>query len=929
MSMTSTLQTLLQRRRYESELDEELQFHVDARAAELQQTGVAAAEARRLARVELGGWESHKDGMRQVHRLRWLDEFVADVRYAARTLRRSRMFTLVAVGSLALAIGANTNIFSLANQLLYMRLNVPRPKELRVLSVIGPSPSVVQASWGNSTNEHGQYWADSLPYPVFKQLQAKSQGVAGIAGFKDVGQVSATVAGVARPQTAQVVSGNLYQLLEVAPQLGRGILPSDEGPAGTGFVAVISDRFWHTAFGGKSDVIGTSIRVNGNVVTIVGVNAPGFTGAASTTVSPDLFLPISLVTRLRAQFRQKKASILESPDFWWVNTIARAKPGVSDAKAIAELSVLLDSAVRSTQTIKPDKQVPHIQMDDGSRGLRFFDFERKPLEILLVLTGLVLLLACANIANLMLARTAARMREMSIRLALGASRGRILRQVITESLLISLLGGVAGLLLAFVGRDLLVKLYLGRQYLTRPIDVHFDWRVLSVTAAVSITTGLLFGILPAWRATHANVSSGLKDSSQASTRRRGAWTGKLIISFQLALSTMLVAGAALFVRTLWNLNHVDPGFKTANLLEFDIDAPTLRYPGPVAVDLLQRIQQRVGGLPGIGQLAMAGPALLGESQWFGDFQVEGVPKPSKESDFMGSAFSRVSPGFFKTMGIPILRGRDLTDADTATSLHVSVINESAAKKFFGGMDPLGRRFNMGDDPDTKALLWYTVVGICADTQYSGLRDPRQPLHFEPIVQSENVTYATFVVRTSLRAPEAVPMIRRAITGIDSDLPMMNVRMLDDQIADSLKQERLIATLTAGFGLLALLLASIGIYGLMAYTVAQRTNEIGIRLALGAGRGQVRTIVLREVIVLTLAGVFVGIAGVLTAMHLMRSVLYDTEDNFNQGMLFGQHGYDPASLAVTVGILIVVALLAGWIPAARASRVEPMEALRHE
>jgi ABC-type antimicrobial peptide transport system permease subunit len=281
------------------------------------------------------------------------------------------------------------------------------------------------------------------------------------------------------------------------------------------------------------------------------------------------------------------------------------------------------------------------------------------------------------------------------------------------------------------------------------------------------------------------------------------------------------------------------------------------------------------------------------------------------------------------MGVPILLGRDLTDADTATSTHVSVINESAAKKFFPGINALGRRFNVGDDPDTKTLLWYTVVGICADTQYSGLKRPRESLHFDPIVQSKDVSGGTFLVRTSLPAAEAVPMIRKAIAGIDPDLPMMNVRMLDEQIADSLRQERLIATLTAGFGLLALLLASVGIYGLMAYTVAQRTNEIGIRLALGARRMQVRAIVLREVTVLTLSGVLIGCAGVLAAMHLMHDILYDSGEGSNQGMLFGLHGYDPTSLALTAMVLFLVALLAGWIPAARASRVEPMEALRHE
>lgn len=929
MSFATILRALRNRSGYEAELDEELQFHLDARAAELERTGMAPQHARRQARVELGGWESHKDGMRQAFGLRWIDELVADLRYACRTLRRSPAFTLVAVGSLALAIGANTNIFSVTNQLLYLRLDVPHAEELRMLSATGPSPTVIHSSWGNSVTEHGLSNVDSIPYPAFKQLQAASHSVAGVAGFKDLYAVSVTAEGVARPQNAQLVSGNLYQVLETTPQLGRAILPSDEGAAGTGFVATISDRFWKTVFGGRRDVIGKSIRVNGNLVTIVGVNAPGFTGVASTTASPDLFLPLSLVTRMRASFL-KSATFLDSPDTWWVNAVARTRPGVPDSKAAMELSLLLEAAIRSSQTIKAGDHIPHIRLDDGSHGLRFFDSERKPLFVLLALTGLVLLLACANIANLMLARTAARMRELSVRLALGASRSRILRQIITESLLLSALGGTFGFLFGYLGRNVLIRLYIGRLFLSQPIEIHFDWRVFAVTATVTIATGLLFGIVPAWLATRSDVSSGLKQTSQAITRRRRAWTGKWLISLQLALSTLLVAGAALFVRTLWNLDHVDPGFRTKGLLQFDIQAPSERYPGPAATELLQRIHQRLSALPGLGPVVLAQPALLNGSQWNSVFLVEGKPVPTKDSDFVGSSYSTVSSSFLKAMGIPILRGRDLSDSDTATSSLVAVINQSAARKFFPDADPIGRRFAQGFDPTAKEKLpFYTVVGVCADTEYSRLRQPPQPLYFTSLAQSQEVTGATVLVRSNLPGAESVPMIRKAISSIDPDLPLMDVRTLDEQIADSLRQERLIATLTAGFGLLALLLASVGIYGLMSYTVEQRTNEIGIRLALGARRLQVRGTVLREVLLLTSTGLVLGGAAVLILMRLLRSILFDTGDGFQEGMLFGVPRYDPASLAITTTVLLLVALLAGWLPAARASRIEPMQALRKE
>ena len=928
MKLVATLRTLLRRRQYESEFDEEMQFHLAARAADLERTGLPPVEARRRARIEFGGTEFHKHDIREVRGLGFLDSLAADLRYAVRTLRRSPAFTAVTIGSLALAIGANTNIFSVTHQLLYVRLGVPHPEQLRMLSTIGPEPSVVHSSWGSSNDQDGQSWHDSIPYPVFKQLQASGRAVADIAGYKDV-SVSVTANGEARPQVAMVVSGNLYNVLEVTPQLGRGILPSDEGASGTGFVAVLSDRYWHIVFGGRPDVLGKSIRVNGNLITVVGVNPPGFTGPASTTTSPDLFVPISLVSRLRSTYR-KNADYISTSERWWVSMIARLAPGVTNDRAVSVLSVHLEQAVRNNVTIKAGEHIPHIQVDDGSRGRRFFDTARTPLHTLLALTCLVLLLACVNIANLMLARTSARMRELGVRLALGATRTRILRQIVTESLLLSAAGGALGMLLGYLGRNLLVRMYIGRAYLSNPIHIQFDWTIFLTTAVVTVSTGLLFSILPAWQATRVNISAGLKETGKSSTRRRNLWIGKALIAFQLALSTLLVAGAALFVRTLWNLNHVDPGFATTDLLEFDLDLPSSRYPGTSVNALLQRAYDRLGGLPDMQAHAFATPPLLDGSQDMSGFYVEGQPEPVKDSDDNASYYTTVSPGFLKFMGIPLLRGRDISPSDSATSPLVAVINQSAARKLFPGIDPLGRRFKQGSDPASKEpIKWFTVVGICADSQYSDLKRPRGPLYFAAASQSDELTGGTFLTRTSLPSSQVVATMRKAIQSLDSDLPVVNVRTLDERIADSLRQERLIATLTAGFGVLALLLASIGIYGLMAYTVTQRTNEIGIRLALGASRLQVRMAILREVSVLIAAGILVGTASVLLAVHLMHDVLYDSKRNFNSGMLFGLHGYDPASLAITVAILTAVALLAAWLPAARASRIEPMQALRSE
>jgi len=915
---------VLHRGRFEAEMEEEMRFHVERREADLRRGGLSAVEARRRARLEFGGWESHKDGMRSSLIPRWLDDVAADIRFALRTLNRSRLFTAIAVGSLALAIGANTNIFSVANQVLYLRLGVPHPEQLRALTNVGPIPSVIHSSWGMSNEQHGERQTDSVPYTAFRQIQAKNRSLEGIAGYKDLPSIAATVNGEALTASLQLVSGNLYDVLEVKPQLGRAILPSDEDLSAP-HVATVSDRFWRKAMGARADAVGSTIRVEGITATVVGVNPKGFTGAATPLDSPDVFVPLTSATLLMPTFRSKVDYL--GGDRWWVNMIGRAKPGVSDAQAAQSLTLLLANAVRATGTVKAGEHIPRIVLNDGSRGLRMNDTQAAPIYVLLSLTLLVLLLACANIANLMLARTTARMKEMSVRLALGASRARILRQIVTESLLLSIIGGVLGLALGYAGRNGLLALYRGRSATGVEIDVHFDWRVFAFTAGVTIATGLLFGILPAWRATQSDINSGLKETGPSTTRRRGAWSGRAIVGVQITLSMLLVATAALFVRTLWNLNHVDPGYSTEGLVEFDIDAPVQRYHDDAGRALMETLQAKLSALPGIGEVSVAEPALLDGSWWSSGFEVEGLPKTKNEDDH-SSVYSTVGPEFFHLMGIRILRGRDFASTDTATSTRVSIINASAAKKFFPGLDPIGRRFSTGEDSVTKEKTWYTVVGICADTQYGDLRSPRGPIHFDPLSQTKDIGGGTFLIRSKLPSAELVPMLRRTIASVDNDLPLMNLRTADEQIANSLRQERLFARLTAGFGVLALMLAVVGIYGVMAYTVSQRTNEIGIRLALGARRMQVRLLVLREVAWITVTGVGFGLTGLLLAMRSLKSLLYGRE-NLDSGLLYGMKGVDVAGLTAAAVILAVAALMAGWIPAERASRVEPMKALRHE
>ena len=906
------LRTMLRRRGFESDMDEEIRFHIDQRTDELIAQGLPVNEARRQARVEFGGPESHRDGMRQAFGLRWLDELAADLRYSTRLLRKSPGFTFIAVASLALAIGANTTIFSVANQMLFERLHVPQPRDLRVLTVEGDDPLLIHSSWGSRQVEDGRDKESVLNYRVFRSLQQGSHTLASIAGFKTL-EVTVTDAGDAQPVDALLASGNLYETLQVQPQLGRVLQPTDDSLSSAP-VVVLSDGFWRRAFSGSPAALGRTVNVNGTTFTIIGVNPSGFTGPENVQISPDLFLPIAFIDQLHEHMGREGQ--LESSTLWWVEVIGRAKPGVPDAAVSAELDVLLAAAARSLGPIQAGDHMPHVVVQDGSHGMNTSAFFfRKPLTVLGGMVLLVLLLACANVANLLLARSAARSRELSVRLALGAGRNRIFRQVLTESLLLAIMGGTLGLLLGFAGRNLLPRL-MQNPWERQSAQITFDWHVFTFTTFVTLATGILFGILPALYGTRQPIGMSLKETGGTHTRRRRALTGKALVSFQIALSTLLVAASALFVRTLWNLTRIDTGFRVPGLVEFSLNPPSKKYAGMAGVVLMQQLEEALKAIPGIDEVSFSQTPLLSDSNSESDFYAEGAPrKPWHRGDTSSySDLDVVGERFFPTMGTPILEGRGFGPQDTATSTTVSIINASAARQFFAGTNPVGRRFRMNGPKDA---VWYTVVGVCADTLYNTMRHAPQPLHFDLYSQQKDMLGGTFMLRTRIPLDQLEPQLRRAVASVNRDLPLLDLKTFQHQIEQNLRQERLFASLTAGFGVLALLLACVGIYGIMAYTVSQRTNEIGIRLALGAQRGQVRAMVLREAALLTVAGVAAGLGVALACVHLVKSMLY------------GLKPHDPVSLTAAPLLLLAVALLASWLPAARASRVEPMIALRHE
>jgi predicted permease len=885
-----------------------MQIHLQLLTEKFIQQGMSPQEANSAARRQFGNTTVLRQRQRESRTFLFFSTVFQDVRYGLRVLGKGPGFTAIAVASLALAIGANTTIFSVAKSMLYDRLNVPDAEQVRTLFWNAKGHSVMHSGWGefNSTPDGGSK-CSSFTYPVYRELRAHNTVMQDLFAFQG-DDMNATIRGTARRVQAEMVTGNYYSGLNVRPQLGRPIQPSDETLNGAGNVVVISEGIWERDFGRSPSVLGQTITLNQTAMTIVGVNPRGFTGADNSQTSPDVFVPLSMQQVVDPK---GKKSFLEDPEMWWLKIMGRVKPGVQDSQAQAVLSSQMDAAVRGTMTVKPGETIPSLLIGDGSRGDHISENGfKKPAFVLMTLTGLVLLLACANIANLMLARGAQRQREMSVRLALGAGRARILRQLLTESLLLAGAGGSAGLLIGYLSRNAIPKLLTDPWQSGEP-NVPFDWRVFGFTAAVTIATGLLFGLAPAWIAARVEVGSSLKESTQTVSRRRKGMSGKAIVAFQIALSTLLVLGAGLFLRSLLALRSVDAGFRTDHLILFGIDPPATRYAAGKDVQLLARLEQEFAAIPGVQSVTAASMAYIGNSMSNEIFLPAGESNdPNKQqAEFVNT----VGNSFFSTMGIPIVAGRAFDAQDTATSAKVAIINQSLARKRFPNVNPIGKEFKTGDD----AAGWIRIVGVCADTRYASLRDDPPPQFFMLYRQQSDMGGLTYEIRTSIEPAALAPALRQIVQKVDRDLPIVDIRTQREQIDSTMQNERIFASLTSGFGLLALALACVGIYGIMAYSVANRRNEIGIRLALGAQPGQVRGMILRESTGLAVAGIVAGVGAALGLTRLVKSMLY------------GIQPWDPASLAGGVLILLAVALAASWIPARRAAGLQPMEALRHE
>jgi predicted permease len=796
-----------------------------------------------------------------------------DLVFAARLLRKSPGFTFVAVVSLALAIGANTTIFSVAKQLLFERLDVPHASSLRLLSTT------------------------AFSYPVYEHLRAQNAVLGDLLAFHATA-ANATVGDNAERVLLHEVSGNYYEVLGVRVQIGREIRPSDDKP-GSPAVATISDAFWNREFARSPAAIGRSITINDVPVTIIGVNPNGFTGAGSTLPSETPAVTVTLAKATLVTPASNGRNWLADPAAGGLIVLGRAKPGVSDRAAQAALDTQFPAIVRAILPIHAGDAVPRLTLRDGSRGL----FAQQqvfatPIAVLMIFLGLVLLLACANIATLMLARGARRQREMSVRLALGAGRARILRQMLIESLLLAALGGASGLALAYVGRGAIAR-----------FTPHFDWQVFGFTVLISSATGLLFGLAPALAAMRAEIADGVKAN---------AGVAKSVVGLQIALATFLIIGAGLFIRSLAGLTAVNPGFRTDHLLLAQLVLPQNRYPAGANVAFHERMEQAIANIPGVASVSGAEVPYLSSDQLRTTVLPQGEARDAARDQT--EPYNAVGIHFFETLGIPLVAGRAFGADDTATSPKVAVINQRLAAARFPNQNPIGKRLSLGvyaGYGDVLTTGSIEIVGVCRDTLYDDLHGAAPPQLFVPYVQQTQVRRLTYQIRTQTKPEAIMPALRRIVHAADPALPLVNVRTQQDQIDVALADERLLVSLTSAFGLLGLVLASVGIYGVLAYSVAQRTKEIGIRMALGAIPRHILTMVLGEAASLSAAAIALGMSAALLVMRFVKS------------MLFGVAPSDPATLWGAAALLMIVALGASWIPARRAASVQPMEALRRD
>ncbi len=914
------LNWLARRRRKEEELREELEFHLEEEAEIRHAEGLAGQEARWAARRELGNLGLVQEETRASWGWTWLAQLLQDSRYALRIMSANKAFSALAILSLALGVGANTAIYSFMDAVLLRRLPIPHPESLVVVNWhnrIRSGDRVLHGMSGTTYNDGKTgITAGIFPFPAFDLLRKSDAVFSSLFAYYPTRKVNLMVKGQAEQASGEFVSGDYFPGLGIPPAAGRVIAPEDDR-AGAPPIAVLSYAYSRKRFGSAANAAGQPIFINDIPFTVAGVAPPDFFGI-DPAAAPDFYLPLHDNLVLKLNGGADKAESYLDQNYYWLEMAGRLRPGVNLAQAQAALEPVFHRWVAGTAANDRERaNLPSLLLREGAGGV---DTLRRryaePLYVLLAMVGLILAIACANIANLLLARATARRREMAVRLSMGAGRFRVIRQLLTESLLLACVGGALGVLLALWGiRFLTLLLANGREDFT--LHANLSWPVLGATMALTMLTGLLFGLAPALRATRADVMPALKQTRAGQPGSRlffRAGLSRALVVCQIALSLLLLVGAGLFARTLSNLHSIELGFQQENLLLFQMNARQAGHRDPEIVTFYSDLLSRFRAIPGVTTASVSHNPMIGQGTWMGPVvPVGGHPDLEGVTHIL-----MVGSDFFTTMRIPVLLGRPIDERDCPGAKPVAVVNQEYVKTNFPGRNPIGLHIVVQRRPP-RGNRDVEIVGVARNARYGSLKGEFEPVVYLPFEQGSYypVDEMTFVLRTGGDPLSYAGTARAIVHQADPRVPVTNVKTEKAQIDQTMNQEIIFARLCTGFAFLALIIAAVGLYGTMTYTVARRTGEIGIRMALGAPRATVVWMVLREVLILAAVGLAIGVPASLGASRLVESFLFGIRPN------------DSRALFAAVAILLAAALLAGYLPAWKASRIDPMTAVRHE
>jgi len=894
------LRSLFRRDTVESEADAELRFHFDKQVEKHMKSGLTREEALRKTRIDFGGHEQLKEEIREAHGVNLIETLFQDIRYGLRILGRTPVISCVAILSLALGIGANTAIFSLIDTVMLRILPVEKPDELMQVRIRDP----------RAPNDEPD---STFTNPLWEELRNRQDFFSGIFAW-NLTQFDLSQGGAVHDVNGMFASGEYFSTLGIRPAAGRLITAADDKRGCPG-VAVLSYGFWQDHFGGAQSAVGSTLSLDNHIFNVIGVSAPGFFGLEVGNKF-DVAIPVCA-----AEIFDGPKSRLDRRSWGWLRVAGRSKPGMTSEQLMARLGVVsplvFAAALPQDWEVKDQQDFlkRSFQTIPAATGTSYLRRQfTQPLHILMGVVGLVLLIACANIASLMLARASARHKEIAVRKALGASRARLIRQLLTECVLLSTAGALLGILFARWGSALLVR-YISTGDNKVFLDLSFDWRILRFLAGAAVFTGILFGVLPAFRSTRVSLTSAMKGSQAVDTESRAKFRpGKWIVASQVALSLVLLVASGLFLRSLVKLVTMDVGFDRNNVLIVRANLHNAKVPAEQQPAMFDEIEGRLRTLPGVVSASRSVMTPVSNYVWNSDLEVDTPNAPTGDAAL--AFFNFISPGYLGTVRTPLFAGRNFNDGDTKTAPRVAVVNETLARKFFPNGNALGKYFRVHADPG-KPEPPIQIVGLAKDAKYESLREEAHATAYFPIAQvTEPVEEQVFELRTAMRPSVLVPAVQESVAGVSKAVPL-DFGTLAEQVNDSLVQERLLATLSTFFGALALLLAMIGLYGALSYLVAQRQREFGIRIALGAPRDSILRLVMRDVLIVLAGGLTAGAALALATVGVL------------QKMLFGLAPHDTFTFLAAIGVLSAVAMVAGYMPARRATRVDPMAALRYE